>query len=155
MLKTLILVLSSFLILSFTFTSHTYQTECFSVETDGYVTIKIWDTKKGQNYKSDQARKDAVNAILYSGIASGNACPKQPPILMKIDEQEKFKNMEKKFFANNGMWALFTKNANVENAQPSVLADSKWKVYIVSVSKNELRKYLESQNIIKAISNGF
>ncbi len=58
--------MSSLMLLSFIANNRTYQTECVSIETDGYVTIKIWDTKKGIKYKSEQARKDAIHSILFS-----------------------------------------------------------------------------------------
>jgi len=41
------LALSSLMLLSFTYNNSTYQTECVTLGTDGYVSIKIWDTKKG------------------------------------------------------------------------------------------------------------
>lgn len=97
LLKTFII--SSFILLSFTSNNSTYQTECVAIETDGYLIIKIWDTKKGAKYKPEQARKDAIHAILFSGISGGNGCTTQPPILNKTEEQESFKTIEKSFFA--------------------------------------------------------
>jgi len=38
---------------------------------------------------------------------------------------------------------------------PANLGIKNWKVYQVSISKNELRKYLEEQKIIKSLTNGF
>jgi len=79
-----------------------YQYECVSVGDDGFVTIKIWNPQKGKNYKFDQAQKDAVHAILFSGIPSNNGCINQKPILQNLEEQKKFRNMEKEFFSSNG-----------------------------------------------------
>jgi len=150
------LVIISFLaLLSFNKSSTTYQTECVSLETDGYITFKIWDTKKGSNYKPEQARKDAVNAILYSGIAGSNGCTTFTPILNKTDEQEKFKNIEKSFFSKNGKWSMYTRSSATETTLPKSLGLKNWKVYQVSVSKNELRKYLEEQKIINSLNTGF
>ena len=63
-LQALLIVMSSLMLLSFASNNRNYQTECVTIETDGYVTIKIWDTKKGAKYKPEQARKDAVHAII-------------------------------------------------------------------------------------------
>ena len=38
---------------------------------------------------------------------------------------------------------------------PSNLGSKNWKVYEVSVSKNELRKFLEEQKIINSLNTGF
>jgi hypothetical protein len=131
------------LLQSFSISNRTYQTECVSIETDGYVTIKIWDSRKGARYKPKRARKDAVNAILFSGIAGGNGCTTQPPILNKAEEQEKFKSIEKSFFARRGKWLTYTQSSATETSLPAKLGVKNWKVYQVSISKKELRKFLE------------
>jgi hypothetical protein len=154
-LQALIIVMSSLLLLSFAYNNRNYQTECVTIETDGYVTIKIWDTKKGAKYKPEQARKDAVHAILFSGISGGNGCTTQPPILNKTEENENFKSIEKSFFVKKGKWAMFTRSSASESTLPANLGIKNWKVYQVSISKNELRKYLEEQKIIKSLTNGF
>ena len=154
--KKLIIAFSSLILLSIAVSSsRTYQTECVSIESDGYVTIKIWDTKKGAKYKSEQARKDAIHSILYSGISGGGGCATQLPILNRSEEQENFKKIEKSFFDKRGNWSMFTRSSARETTLPSSLGNNKWKVYEVSISKNELRKYLEEQKIIKSLTNGF
>jgi hypothetical protein len=151
-----LLILISFQLISFTSKiNRNYQTECISIETDGYVIIKIWDTKKGMNYNVEQARKDAVDAVLFSGISGKNGCATQPPIINKTEEQENFKTIEKSFFSKKGKWIIYTRSAATETTLPDKLGVKNWKVYQVSVSKNELRKYLEEQKIIKSLNNGF
>ena len=154
-LQALIIVMSSLMLLSFASNNRNYQTECVTIETDGYVTIKIWDTKKGSKYKPEQARKDAIRSFLYSGISGGNGCATQPPILNKTEEQENFKSIQKSFFSSKGKWSMFTRSSATETTFPASIGLKNWKVYQVSVSKNELRKYLEEQKIIKSLNNGF
>lgn len=150
-----LLTISSLILLSFATNSRTYQTECVTIDTDGYFIIKIWDTQKGSKYKAEQARKDAIHAILFSGISGGNGCATQPPILNKLEEQINFKNIENTFFAKNGKWSMFTRSSATETTLPASLGAKNWKVYQVYISKNELRKYLEEQKIIKSLNNGF
>jgi hypothetical protein len=135
--------------------NNSYQTECVSLETDGYVTFKIWDSKRGSKYKPEQARKDGINAILISGIAGINGCTTQQPILNKSEELEKFKSIEKSFFSKNGKWSILTKSSTIETTLPKNLGEKNWKVYQVSVSKNELKKYLEEQKVINSLNTGF
>ncbi len=132
-----------------------YQVECVSVENNGYVTIKIWNTKLGKKYSQEQARKDAIDAVLFSGIPSNNGCIAQKPILSTPESIENFKKIEKDFFAKNGNWSNYTREATIENALPENIGDKSWKVYKVSVSKDLLRKYLEEQKIIKSLNSGF
>ena len=153
---TLIIVALSSILVAFALKNNRgYQTECVTIETDGYVTLKIWDTNIGAKYSQEEARKDAVNAILFSGISGSKGCATQPPILNKTEEQENFKTIEKSFFSNKGKWTIFTRSAVTETTLPANLGAKNWKVYQVSVSKNELRKYLEEQKIIKSLNNRF
>ena len=132
-----------------------FQTECASLQTSGYIVIKIWDVKKGAKYSFNQARKDAIYAVLISGVAGGAGCTTQPPILKTSDDQLNFKKISKTFFKKNGKWTSFTRSSEIATAQPSSLGVNNWKVYEIKISKDELRKHLEEQKIIKSLNNGF
>jgi hypothetical protein len=126
-----------------------------TMKDDGYITIKIWNPQKGKDYKFEQARKDAIHAILFDGIQSKNSCTTQKPILQNQEEQENFRKIEKVFFKTNGDWSTFTGSSDTETTIPESLGKKEWKVFQVSVAKNQLRKYLEGKNIIKPLNNGF
>ncbi len=149
------LALSLVLFCSFLTNKPTYQTECVSLDTDGYYTIKIWDTKKANGYRPEDARRDAIHAILYAGIAGVNGCSSQQPILSKIEDQEAFKRIAKAFFSNKGKWSSFTRSATTATTTPVSLGKKEWKVYQVSISKSAIRKYLEDLKIIKSLNNQF
>lgn len=151
----IILLAASLLLMAFKESSNTYQTECVSLETDGYVALKIWDTKSGKSYKPEQARKDAIHAVLYAGIAGNNGCTTQTALLVKSEDIDKFKKIEKEFFSSKGKWAQFTRSSATETTLPANLGVKNWKVYQVSVSKDALKKYLEEKSILKSINTGF
>ena len=153
--KLFLILVYSLVLFSFTNPQKNYQYECVSVGNDGYVTIKIWNPQKGSNYKFDQSRKDAIYAVLFSGIPSNNGCILQKPFLQKQDEQERFKKLEKEFFKTNGIWTKFTSSAENESALPENLGSKNWKVFQVSVAKDLLRIYLEENNIVKPLNEGF
>lgn len=132
-----------------------FQVECVSVENSGSVTIKIWNTKKGKRYSQQQARKNAVHAILYSGVPGNNGCVTQKPLLSTPKSIEEFKKIENDFFSKNGLWSKYTREAFLSTTIPQQIGNKKWKVYQVSVSKDLLRKYLEEQKINKSLNSGF
>jgi hypothetical protein len=103
----------------------------------------------------DEARKDAIYAILFSGVSGGSGCSTQLPILNGTESQNNFRSIEQSFFAKNGKWTMFTRSSATETTLPASLGVKNWKVYQVSISKNELRKFLEEQKIIKSLTNGF
>jgi hypothetical protein len=140
---------------SFITNARNYQIECVSVQSEGYVTVKIWDLKKGKSYTYQQAQKDAVKSILKSGIPGINRCSMQPPLLSNSEEQKKFKKIEKKFFSNNGKWMDFTRSSTSVTSLPEIVGEKRWAVYQVSVSREALRKYLVEQNIIQALNSKF
>jgi hypothetical protein len=135
--------------------SDNYQIECVSNETNGYTLLKIWDSKSGKRYKSEKARKDAIHAVLYSGIAGVNGCATQPALLVNAEVIEKFKKIEKEFFSSKGNWAKYTRSSATESTLPINLGQKNWKVYQVSVSKDALKKFLEEKSILKSINTGF
>lgn len=141
--------------MSFAKIGNDYQTECISLETDGYISIKIWNTKEGKSYKAEQARKDAIHAILFAGIAGSNGCTTQTALLIKSEDIEKFKKIEKEFFSSKGSWAKYTRSSATETTLPKNLGEKNWKIYQVSVSKDALKKYLEEKSILKSIKTGF
>jgi hypothetical protein len=142
-------------LMSFNKSSTTYQTECVSIQTDGYTTIKIWDTKAGKSYKPEQSRKDAVHALLFSGISGSKGCTTQEPLLKKSEDIENFQKIEKAFFSKNGKWVLYTRSSSTETTLPEGIGEKNWKGYQVAISKDALKKYLEEQKIIKSLNTGF
>lgn len=136
-------------------TSKVFQTECTSLDTSGHIEITIWDAKKGGTYSIEQARKDAIYAILYNGVAGGKNCSSQPPMLNGEEERAAFGKIEKQFFSKSGQWNRFTASSKLTNAAPESIGNNNWKVYQVSVSKKELRNFLEEQNILQKLNKGF
>ncbi len=131
-----------------------YQFECLDVG-DGFLELKIWSSDKKDGYKLEQARKDAVHAILFSGIPDNNQCTRQLPLLSKPEYQDKFTSIEKEFFAAKGKWSVYTNSSETNMIVPESGSKRNWKIYKVNVSRNELRKYLEEMKIIPPLNNGF
>jgi HJR/Mrr/RecB family endonuclease len=132
-----------------------YQIECVSLESSGYITINIWNPKKGAKYKLEQARKEGIYSILYAGVSGDKRCATQPPILKKQGDLDNFNKIEKSFFSKKGKWSSFTRSSSKINATTERIGDKNWKVYQITISKDELRKFLEEQQIIKPLLNGF
>lgn len=132
-----------------------YQVECVSVENSGSISVNIWNTKKGKKYSQLQARKDAIHAILFSGVTGSNGCINQKPILATPESIEAFKKIERDFFSKKGAWSKFTRDASTTTTLPKMVGEENWKVYQVSISKDLLRKYLEEHKIIKSLNTGF
>ena len=68
-------------------------------------------------------------------------------------EINKFKSIEKSFFAKNGEWTHYATNNMVEKVE--LKNNKQVKVYELSIAKDNLRKYLESNKIINNLNSGF
>ncbi len=132
-----------------------FQTECYSIQTSGYVTVSIWNPSKGLSYKLTDARKDAVRSLLYSGLSGSDNCKTQPKFLRSIDEEENFIKIQKEFFSKRGDWTKFTRSSTLNTSSPNSFDNPNWKVYKIEIAKQDLRVYLEKRNVIKSLTNGF
>jgi hypothetical protein len=140
---------------SFSSKSTFYQVECIRKENNGDVTVKIWNPQKGKSYKLIQAQKDAIRSILLTNVGTQNTCGSMPPLLNNSESIQNFRIIEKPFFSEKGDWKRFTINSNQNQTIPQVLGSQKWKIYIITISKSTLRKYLEEKQVIIPLNNGF
>lgn len=123
-----------------------YQSECMGGGSEGLVVLKIWSPVLGLKYKPEEARVDALHALLYTGIYVG--CNPQNPILDEQGEQEKFSKISKSVFEKTGWWNTLTTR---EVLKEKDLGDNKYsniKFYVVSVQKETLLKKLKDESII-------
>jgi hypothetical protein len=148
---TLLLVL---LTQSLTSINSNYQITCISVN-NSQVTLQIWNPQLGSKYRNDQASKDAIHALLFSGHLGNNNCENQAPLLKSQAEIAEFKKIQRAFFSKKGDWLIFTRNSSLLNIHSNTDIKSGWKVYKIIIAKDELRKYLEKQKIINSLNHGF
>ncbi len=152
MKKSILPFLLLFFILSCKAQKELYNIECISIENEGYVKLKLLNYVKPTKFKIEVASKDAIKALLYSGYSSTN-CPTQKPLLKETTDIDNFKKIEKNFFSKNGKWKTFIRNSlDVDNIKTEKITI---KEFEVMVNKDQLRKYLEEQKIIKSLNTGF
>ena len=129
-----------------------YNIECVSIENEGYVKLKMGNYVKPTEFNIESASKDAIKAVLYSGYSSTN-CQTQKPILKESSDIDNFKKIESNFFSANGKWKTFVRNSLDSNNIKTDNTDNK--EFVIMVNKDQLRKYLEEQKIIKSLNTGF
>lgn len=121
-----------------------YQVSCKSIQSD-VIEIEIWATKKPSKYRMERACRDAINANLYSTIASAS-CGSQMPLLSNSEEIQNFEMIKMNFY-NNGTWRSFVRNSSVINQNKGH--------YLITVDRKGLRKYLTDNKIITNLNKGF
>ena len=76
----------------------------------GFLIVDIWDMRKSDKYPLEQARKDAVHAVLYSRISAADSRQSNyDPLLSNADAKVSFEQISKKFFSKNIKLNCFNK----------------------------------------------
>lgn len=151
-LKTFSIIIILFLILSCKAKKELYNIECISIENEGYVKLKLLNYKNPTEFDLESASKNAIKAVLYSGYSSTN-CQTQKSILKETTDIDNFKKIENNFFSANGKWKTFVRNSLDSSNIKTDKTENK--EFVIMVNKDQLRKYLEEQKIIKSLNTGF
>jgi hypothetical protein len=122
-----------------------YKVECYSLNNEGYVELKVSNLINPTDYQIEQASIDAIKAVLITGYSSVK-CQTQKPILNTPEEKENFSKIQSSFFSKKGIWKTFVRNSNGNSIDNG---------FLIMINKEELRIYLENNKIIKKLNNGF
>ena len=134
-----------------------YEPECLGVELDGSQTLRVWGVGRNKKDAVEQAKKDAVRAVVFKGIRNGISGCNTKPVLMEVNAEEKYEDYFNVFFMDGGEYLkyismkdekrvnLFKKDKEKEKGQHCV----KYGI-TVRVLRSELKKRFENDNIIPA-----
>lgn len=132
-----------------------YNVETMGVGVDGTYLIRVTDYFRTTDERVylDGLKKDAVHSVIYRGIPAGNGSIKQPALLNKdtrLDGSDEALNnfFEQKLY-NDFINSIVNSSKNIVKIKGS--KDYKISVTL-SVNKDELRKYLIDNNIIKPLN---
>ena len=79
-----------------------YETECVSVDRSGYQTVKAWGIGLDEKEAIMNARRRAVDDILFKGIRGGNSLCDMRPIISNPNKRRDNVNYFRRFFDANG-----------------------------------------------------
>ncbi|MBQ2857374.1 MAG: hypothetical protein IJE78_09700 [Bacteroidaceae bacterium] len=133
-----------------------YEPECLGVELDGSQTLRVWGIGRNKKDAVEQAKKEAVRAVVFKGIHGGVAGCNTKPVIFEVNAEEKYEDYFNVFFMDNGEYLkyvsmkdekrinLFKKDKDKEKSKHFV----KYGV-TVRVLRSELKKRFENDNILK------
>jgi len=131
--------------------TNNYQVECMSVGKDGTQLIKVWTNVQNPDQAADQAKINAVHAIIFKGINDGSNGCMQRGLVSDSDTETKFKEYFKSFFRKNGKYLSFVSISGdgIINPADRIKTSNGYKMgIVVSVRHSALRKKLEKDKII-------
>ena len=132
-----------------------YEVETLGVGTDGTYLIKVTDYFRTTDERVylDGLKKDAVHCVIYSGIPAGNGSMKQPALMTNDTRIEGNEELLDNFFEQK-LYLNFIKSVvNSSKTITKIQGSKDYKISAgISVNKDDLRKYLIDNNIIKPLN---
>ena len=133
-----------------------YESQCNGEGVQGTYTLKVWSYSKKPIVAIEQAKKNAVHAVVFQGI-SGAKCTTKGPLLRDPILDDRKKDFFKAFFKTGGDYLKFAPNST-DASGPEVLKLSRkeYKIGVnVQVNVALLRKHLEKSGIILGLGSRF
>lgn len=123
---------------------------------DGVLLLRVYCFNKKPNIPDETFRMQAVHNLLYNGVSSSGRKQGRPPLVDKnaATSNEAFL----KSFFDNKLYDNFSSIAinGYVNTGNLVKEGKLYRVgKLVKVNEEALRKYLEENNIIRALDDGF
>ncbi len=136
-----------------------YEIEAAGVGNQGTYQVKVWSYSKKANVAVEQAKKNAVHGIIFSGFTS-NAKYRvsQRALASSPNVEQEHSDFFNAFFADGGKYLKYVQLANggAIDAGDRIKIGKEYKVgVVVTVNVTDLRKDLEDAGIIRKLGSGF
>lgn len=134
--------------------NYNFETECLGVEMDGSQTVKAWGNGRNRFDATEQAKKEAVNDVIFNGILKGKQDCQVRPLVVEVNAREKYEDYFNVFFADNGRFLDFVslKDARLGKKIKGDRFKSRSGItygVILRVQRSELKKLLLNDGILK------
>tara|TARA_B100001287_G_scaffold84595_1_gene70674 strand:- start:2978 stop:3493 length:516 start_codon:yes stop_codon:yes gene_type:complete len=140
--------------------NYSQEIECLGSEMDGSITVKAFGKGKNRKDALEQAKKNAVNEVIFKGLRTGKSDCGSPPLLSTPNAREKYEDYFNRFFADGGGYAAFatdedertglklTKGRNDYSIRPFTRENVTHNI-VLRIKKSELKQKLRTDKIIK------
>ncbi len=133
-----------------------YDVEYNKPAGDGMCQVKVWSYSKRSRIAAEQCRKNAVHAVIFKSYAAADGSNlSQRPLVKDPAVQREKAAFFADFFLDGGPYRQYV-TAVTDGSMEVKKVGRQYKVgVVVTVSKDQLRKYLESEGIIRSLASGF
>lgn len=132
----------------------TYQKqviECLGVEGDGSQTLRVTGTGRNKTDAKEQAKKDAVAAVIFNGIRSGMGGCDTRPLISEHNARDKYAEYFNIFFMDGGEYKKYVSMEDRKRRSDNKSKNKLFKNYrlTIRVHRNELESRLKEDGVIK------
>ena len=121
---------------------------------DGSQTVKAWGNGRNRHDAIEQAKKNAVNDVLFNGIYEAKKHCKKIPVVTELKKKKKHEDYFNKFFSDNGEYKKYV-SLKDERIGQKVARDRKGSRQsvthgvVVRILRAELKKKMIEDGILK------
>ncbi len=126
------------------------EIECMGSELDGSVTLKTWGRGKNKPDALEQAKKEAVNAVLFTGIRNGKSDCDSRPVLNAPNIRQTKSDYFNRFFSDGGDYKKYVSDKDETSEREKVEGRDGEVMYgfIIRVMRSELQKQMIRDGIL-------
>ncbi|MEY3422592.1 MAG: hypothetical protein RIR48_2912 [Bacteroidota bacterium] len=140
-----------------TSTSYDYEVAFIRTGVAGTELFKVFSYGRSERECIEASKLNAIKAILFKGIPGSGM---QRPMISEAGAEEKYKEYFNEFFKSGGQYLNFvalSTDGSIDSRDRIKVQNGKLlKIgIVVSVQKDNLRKRLQDDKIIKSLSSGF
>lgn len=130
---------------------HAQEVECMAAELDGSVTLRATGSGATRADAKEQARKNAVWAVVFDGMRSNLKGVDCRPLLNEPNAREKYEEYFNIFFADGGEYLKYvsSEDAKILSREKRNNKVSKNFTITVRVLRGELKARLKADNVLK------
>jgi len=136
------------------FSSMNYEVQFIATGVDGTILFKIFSYGKNEDQAIQNAKSDALKAVMFKGIPGSDLVS---PMVRDLSAIETHKDFFQTFFKTEQylQYVSISGDGTIDG-EDRLKVGKRYKIgVVVSVQKANLRKFLETAGIIKALNAGF
>lgn len=124
---------------------------CVGVELDGSQTLRVKGYGRNRSDAKEQAKKNAVWAVVFFGIRDGVDGCNMRPLVNEVNAQERYEDYFNLFFSDNGEYKKYVSMRDTKKRSGAKVKDKLGYSYdlTVRVLRPQLKARLKSDNIIE------
>lgn len=133
------------------YATHTFKIECMGTDLDGSETVRAWGNGRNKAQALENARKNAVKAVLFEGITGGMKGCNVRPVIGGVNAYERNETYFNRFFTDGGAYQEYTSFADAKDHSNVKAADKNMEQWgaVIRVDRAGLRQRMIEDGIIK------
>ena len=130
---------------------HEQEIECLGVELDGSQTLRSFGSGRNKADAVEQAKKNAVMAVIFYGIRGGMSGCDTRPLLNEPNAREKYEEYFNIFFMDKGEYLKYVSMEDQKRRSKDKSKNKYVKNYKITVRvlRSELKARLKADNVLK------